>query len=129
MPFPRVYSFSAHLPPPATPGENWIAADFTFSDVSPKKLFTIPTNYRIITAQIVIQTVFDDATATLTVGTLASPSLFITATENDPSIVGENESNRYLLTTVDTDIYLTINPGTSTQGVGTVLLEFDQPFP
>jgi len=128
MPHPRVYGIpSPHSP--ATPGENWVAADFNFDDASPKKLFTIPVNYRIITCQIVIETPFDDDTATLTVGTLAEFDKFMAADQNEPTVIGENESNPYLLTTVDTDIYITINPAAAVQGIGTVLLEFDQPFP
>jgi hypothetical protein len=128
MPFPRIYG----LPRPhtiSTPGENWIAFDFKYNDASPEKCFTIPKDYRIITAQIVITVPFNDAASKLKIGTLAQADKYMTDTENVPSEIGENESNPYELLANDTDVYVTIIPATATQGEGTVLIEFDQPFP
>lgn len=128
MPFPRIYG----LPRPhsvETPGENWIAFDFNYNDASPEKCFMIPATYRIITAQIIITVPFNDAAATLKLGTLAQADKYMADTENVPSEVGENESNPYDLLSLDTDVYITINPMAATQGEGVVLIEYDQPFP
>ena len=128
MPFPRVYGIpQPHSP--YTPGENWIAKDFNWDDGSPVNLFTIPKDYRIITCQIVITTAFNDIDSTLMLGTLAQADRFMTEEENEPNVVGENESNPYYMTPVNTDFYLTINKEGTSQGAGTVLVEFDQPFP
>lgn len=126
--FPRIYPFRTP-PPPYTPGENWLARDFNWNTPSPFNLYTIPINYRIITCQIRIHTPFNDAASKLKVGTLAIANRFMTEDENVPNEIGEYESNPYLLTSAATDIYITITPAAASQGFGTVLLEFDQPFP
>jgi hypothetical protein len=128
MPFPRVYGINAGGGP-STPDKTWVAENFLFSDASPKKVFTIPAGYSIITCQIIINTVFDDATTTLKVGTLALDNKYMADTANSPTESGEYETNPYQAVLVDTDIYLTLAPGASTQGAGVVQLELSQPLP
>lgn len=128
MPFPRVYAINTSASP-ITPDKTWIAENFIFSDASPKKVFTVPAGYSIITCQIVITTPFDDPTALLKVGTLALVSKYMADTANDPSVSGEYETNPYEAVVADTDVYLTLTPGVSIQGAGVVQMELDQPLP
>lgn len=126
MPFPRVYplQWGSSVVPPL--GENWLAKDFIFSDASPLLCFPMKAGWRIITCQVVIQVPFNDAAATLKVGNLGLDDRYMTDTENNPLETGEYEANPYEYLLADEDIYLTIAPGASIQGRGTVLMEFDQ---
>lgn len=128
MPFPRIYGINGGGGP-VSPDKTWIAENFLFSDTSPKKVFTIPAGYSLITCQVVITTPFNDIAATLQVGDIALANKFMSDTGNNPAESGEYESNPYQAFTVDTDIYLTINLGTATQGAGVVQMEVDQPLP
>lgn len=128
MPFPRVYPLQASGGS-VSPDKTWIAEDFAFTDASPKKVFTIPAGYSIITCQVIITTVFNDPIATLKVGTLALVNKYMTDTANDPTQLGEYETNPYQAVLVDTDIYLSIAAGAATQGVGVVQMELSQPLP
>lgn len=128
MPFPRIYGINGGGSP-TPPDRTWIAENFIFSDSSPKKVFTIPAGYSLITCQVVITTPFNDIATTLEVGDIALANKFMSDTGNNPAESGEYESNPYQAFTVDTDIYLTINLGAATQGAGVVQMEVDQPLP
>lgn len=128
MPFPRVYGINGGAGP-ISPDKTWIGENFIFSDASPKKVFTVPAGYSIITCQIIIITAFDDVATTLKVGTLALNNKYMNDTANVPTESGEYETNPYQAVLVDTDIYLTLSPGASIQGSGVVQMELDQPLP
>lgn len=106
-----------------------ISEPFTFNDGAAHKLFTIPLNSRIISCKIEITTPFNDATATLTVGTLATANKYMQTTENIPSTVDEYVANPYDLLTANTDIYLTVVKAAATAGAGVIIIEYAPVLP
>lgn len=104
-----------------------MVASFNYNDSSPKSLFSLPAGTKILTCQIIIQSDFNDAAATLSVGDSGDDDRYMQVQENVPSASGEYEANRYYLLPGVTTIELKITPGTSTQGSGQVVIEYKQP--
>jgi hypothetical protein len=100
---------------------------FSYNDPSPKNLITLPANTRILTCQIIITQVFNDPNATLTVGDAGVPNRFMQDSQNFPDDLAEYEANMFYELPASTTIILTINPGSSTQGQGRVVIEYKQP--
>lgn len=100
---------------------------FAYNEASPKTIITLPATTRIVSAQIIITQSFDDAAATLTLGDSGDPDRLMEASENDPASSGEYEASRFYELPAPTTIELTINPATSTQGSGQVVIEYKQP--
>jgi hypothetical protein len=124
MPMPRIYNI-ASMAAAGGSTEEVLSGTFSFGDISPKKVFTVPTNCRIITCQVIIDIPFDDVAATLTVGKLGDMSKYMAANQNIASESGEYQNDPYEFTSGAVDIYVTINKGASIQGQGIVLLEID----
>ena len=76
----------------------------------------------IIDTELVIETAFDDASATLELGTFADTDLILTSSQNAPYQVGSYGTQCNFDFSVADSIILTLNPGTSTQGSGYILL-------
>lgn len=99
--------------------------DFLFDSVSPVSLGTIAAGKVLISITVHIQEEFDDAAATLSVGVEGDPDSLMGEAMIVPSQV---EMFRVLIGDgfeSDTELFLTITPGISTQGSGYVELEFD----
>lgn len=110
---------------------------FAYGDATPKYLYTIKANRVIEYVQIIINYPFDDPTTTLEVG-VANPGsplsydydVLMSADENFPTEVGTYESSTVTTYPDDTDIYLTISPGSSTEGWGVVRIVYQKrPLP
>ena len=95
---------------------------FSFSTPSPMTLANLKAGDIIDEADVVITTVFDDAAATLEVGTVASPGLVLPTTKIDPTILDRTftSSVKHEISVAEI-LRLTISPGASTQGAGFVL--------
>lgn len=106
-----------------------ISQTFNYNDTSPKKLFTIPYNNRIISCKIEITGAFNDATATLQVGTLATPNKYMDVSVNVPSVIDVYESLPYDVLAANTDVYVTIVPAAATAGAGVIILEYAPVLP
>ena len=128
MPFPRIYKLT-QTPSPSTPGREIVTKTFEFDDASPKKVFTLVAGFRVLTAQIIINEIFDDPAATLELGDGVTVDKYISANDNIPNELGEYEANPYVVLTANLDFYLTIVKGASTQGKGVVVVVYDQPLP
>jgi hypothetical protein len=98
---------------------------FAFNTASPATVFNIPAGARILTIGLQIGTAFDDPSATIKIGDAGQDDRLMTVAQNVPSEIGEYESNPIYQYVSATNILLTISPGTSTQGSGVVIVEFN----
>ena len=97
------------------------AIAFTFTTPSPFVLHAIAPGQSISRAGVIIDTTFDGIGASLSVGTPASPQLFLATADNFPSVLGQYESDKVTPFAIGDTIQLTINPGAApTQGAGFV---------
>ena len=105
-------------------GLKWISPSevevrFYYGDATPKPLVTVPANKVIQEVLLSVLTAFDDPTATLSV----EPGLLATS-ENLPSVTGNYGSVPGIEFGTSTLLTLNISPGTSTQGMGVVTINF-----
>lgn len=105
--------------------DNTVDMRFDFGDASPRLVTTVPANKVIKAAAIVILEEFDDPTAVLTLGDAIDPDGLIQASDNEPSVEGTYLIAPGLSYGLNTQIFLTISPGTSTSGSGLVTLTFE----
>ena len=97
------------------------AQPFTFATPSPLVLGTLPAGSVVVRVVVDIEVAFDDPAATLQVGTLAAPGLFLGTTDIVPQ--SANQYSTEMVTPTAAQVQLTIAPGASTQGSGTVYYE------
>ncbi len=103
-----------------SPGpDGWVA--FAFGTASPLTLQALAAGAVVEFALVVIETVFDDPTATLKVGTVATPDLVLGTGEIKATAIGQYASDIAHEVAVPEFLKLTISPGASTQGAGHVL--------
>ena len=95
---------------------------FQFDTVSPLTLFNLIASDTIDKVEVCITEAFDDSAATLEVGTVGNPSLIFSSSQINPQKVGDYVCDQNFLITVAEVLRLTINPGTSTQGKGFVVI-------
>ena len=105
-------------------GLRWVSPSeveirFYFGDATPKPLVTVPANKVIQEVLLTIITPLNDPAATLSV----EPSLLAT-TENLPTVAGSYGSVPGVEFGTPTLLTLNISPGTSTQGMGVVTINF-----
>jgi hypothetical protein len=106
-----------------TPAVEYIKYPFTFLSATPQTVYTLITGEMVTDTELVIETVYDDNAATLSVGVAVDVELIIAIKGNDPTKLGNYGNNENYEFGVDTAILLTLAPGASTQGSGYVLLE------
>ena len=99
-----------------------IAINFSFNSGTPMILLNVPPGLWVEESGLVITDDFDDPLATLEIGTVATPDLLLSALENAPSVIGDYFNDEKFKITLSEILRLTINPGTSTKGSGTVFL-------
>ena len=99
-----------------------IVVNFDYNTASPMTLLNVPPGIWVDKCDVVITDEFDDAAATLQAGTVASPSLFLATNQIDPTVKGtysSDDNHKMLLAEI---LRLTLDPGASTKGSGTVIL-------
>lgn len=96
---------------------------FTFSTGSPLVLGLVFAGQVLDRASLLITTAFNDALATLQLGTTAIPGLVFGVGDARPSVVGQYEHNALVSFPANDLLRLTITPGTSTQGAGILLFK------
>lgn len=101
---------------------NTVEVRFDFGDATPKPIVTVPANRVVRAASINILTAFDDAAATLELGT---PDDLMEATDSAPSMLGTYGTEPSVQYGIDTLVELTITAGTSTQGSGLVTIQLE----
>ena len=107
-------------------GTHHIVVNFSFGDATPALLGNVPAGKRVLQGWINIVTAFDGIGAALTVGSVAAPGDLLAADANLPSLVASYEFAPNVAYLVDTDVFLTIVPGSgATQGSGQVVLQIE----
>ncbi len=108
--------------PAGSPGATY-SADFAWGDATPIVVMSVPLNYLIVAASVVIENEFDGAGAAITIGLTSDADVLMPADGNYPDTEGRYEHNPGVRAT-DGLIYLTIVPGAgATQGSGTIYVE------
>jgi hypothetical protein len=100
----------------------YVTIPFNYNDPSPKLVAVVPANKVVSQVNVIINTPFTDPAATVSLGTLANTNLLLSATDSKPNIVGSYAALPGVKFLSDTHIILTINPGTSSAGVGWLVL-------
>ena len=97
---------------------------FQYNVVSPFPLITVPAGVLVKSITTYVEQAFDDPTAILSVGDLIDPE----ALQNNviPDEAAAYQSTPVLEFAVDTDIFLYVSPGTSTQGAGIISIELQE---
>jgi hypothetical protein len=107
---------------PSSGGDGSVVVPFAFGDASPHIITSIKTGNIVKDAELVIEAAFDDASATLALGTAASPAALLPASKVDPTVECTFATDENYIAPVDETVILTITPGISTSGSGYVLL-------
>lgn len=102
--------------------EEAICVTFNYNDLSPVVLTTLNAGDKVIISEIKISTPFDDVASFVRLGTPASPDLLMRAIDSKTSRIGTYSSQQNEDIAVGTTLQLIISPGTSTQGVGQVIV-------
>lgn len=104
--------------------DGYIKVPFTYNNPSPKNVAIVPANAVVSQVDVIITTPFNDANATLSLGTVANTSLLLNTTDSKPNIAGTYAAMPGQLFLSDTWAVLTINPGSSTTGSGMIVIYY-----
>jgi len=104
-------------------GSATIKHSFSYNTASPIEITDLAAGDTVIQVFLKIETPFDDANATITVGSVSLPSEYLAAGDSDPT----QASTVYESTPVDEvlapeNLIVTISPGASTQGTATLIV-------
>ena len=97
---------------------------FNYGDATPKNLVLVPANSIITSVSIILLTAFDDPASTLSVGDAGDVNRLLATTDNTTQITGTYTTEPAYKYLSSTQITLSISPGTSTQGNGIVLINY-----
>lgn len=98
---------------------------FSYGDVSPEFIAVIPANMIVYSIEMIINTPFNGASPTLSVGDPGNYARLMTTAENNPLVAGTYSSTPSLAYSTNTNTYLSIVPGAGcTQGNGTVTIRY-----
>lgn len=110
--------------PAGTSGDGLLpAVNFAFGDASSVVVTTTADDSVEVTRLVLeIETPFNGTGATISVGTLAQPTLLMTTEQNTPYIAATFDLAPGVELSPSTGIYLTINAGTASQGSGKLVI-------
>ena len=112
---------------PGINGSGAIFVNFAYGDATPAALILAIPNKLVYKVQLHIKTPFDGVGASLQVGDATSLDRLMKSTENDPALVGSNETNPAYAYGAETPLLLSINAGAgATQGSGLLILYIQQ---
>ena len=107
------------------PIELTVSNTYSYGNVSPQLLATIPANKTIYQIELINQVSFNGTSPILTVGDASNYSSLMNSTQNDPTMVGTYESTPSFSYSSVTPVYLSITPGSgTTQGSGLVIIRY-----
>lgn len=110
--------------PQGPAGTPRIEVPFSYGDATPAQLFTTSAGKLIERITIFIETAFDGASPSLTIGDEDNPALLMGSFENDPTEEAAYQVTPNLYYETDTQILLFISPGLgASQGSGLVVVE------
>lgn len=96
---------------------------FDFNDSGPLLIYTAPPGGKVIlSVELYVSEAFDDAAATAVVGTTGTPDLLMQNDDLNLQAVGDYENNPVIEVAGGEQVFLTLTPGTSTQGKGGVII-------
>lgn len=104
--------------------DGYIKVPFQYNNPSPKNVAIVPANAVVSQVDVIVTIPFNDANATLSLGTVANTSLLLNTTDSKPNIAGTYAAMPGQLFVSDTWAVLTINPGSSTTGSGMIVIYF-----
>lgn len=99
--------------------------EFDFEDGTTVNIgATIPADMIVTGIRVRTDTVWDDATSSIKAGITGDDDLLFNTFKADLTTAGMYMIDEFVKTTVETQFFLTLSHGTSTQGSGAVLLEY-----
>jgi len=98
--------------------------NFTWDLLSPVNIKLLKEGRRILKVQIIIDTVFNDPSAYMSVGTSGLPELLMSANMIDLFSVAKYEADPDYLVVGEMMVQLFITPYATTQGAGTIILYY-----
>jgi len=108
-------------------GEQTYTMAFSYGDVSPELITTIPSGMLIFNIELIIQTAFNGTSPVLTVGDSANYSSLMSSSQNLPSVAGTYETTPSFAYGSNTQIYISITPGSgTTQGNGYIVVRYQK---
>jgi hypothetical protein len=108
-------------------GSGGLEYAFAYGDATPAVIVTAPAGKIIYGVEVHIVEPFNGVGASIIVGDAGDPDRLMAAHENEPSLVGANETNPAYKYATDTPVRLTINPGAgASQGSGLLTLNIQQ---
>lgn len=109
--------------PPGQPGGTVPPIPFGYGD-APGTIWTAPAAGTLAVARLKMTVPFDDAAASLSLGTAEDHEAVLPADLNAPSLIAEYEYTPDLRLAADQPIWIYPSPGTSVAGAGIVFLTF-----
>lgn len=106
----------------ATANDEDIVVPFTYLSGASISITTLTENATISKVRTFIETVFNDATATLSVGLAGNEEILQATNENDLTSIGSYESWAERDLVVGNELQIFLSAGTSTQGSGRVVV-------
>lgn len=101
---------------------NFVTIPFSYNSSTPVNILMMAANMLIYDCSIIIETAFNDPTSTLSVGDSGNPSRLMSSVDNSSTIENTYKTTPSHKYGSNTQVTLTITPGTSTQGSGYVVL-------
>ena len=108
------------IPSSTSSGANTFKVTFAFNTASPVTIAALATGDVVMITNLTITTTFDDAAATLQIGVAGDTGAVIDTTDNVPGTAANYQSITPYTAVSNTNLILSINPGTATQGAGTI---------
>lgn len=103
-----------------------VSISFDWGDATPKPLMVAPADKMILSIRLVIEEEFDGVGSALMIGDSGDADRLMLATDNDPASIGEYEVAPDYAYLIDTQLTLSITPGSgASTGGGTVLIEIE----
>lgn len=108
------------IPSSVSSGANTFKQTFAFNTGSPLTITTLAFGDVVMITNLQITTAFNDANATLQIGVTGDTGAVISTGDNTPGVVANYQSLTPYTATANTDLILTLSPGTSNTGAGTI---------
>jgi hypothetical protein len=105
-------------------GPSALECQWNFGDASPKNLYLSTSGTIVYKVSLVVITALNGDAPRICIGTSSYAEALMAYTDNAPHQAGTYETVPGKLYTVDTQITLTIDPSTSTEGNGMVIINY-----
>jgi len=106
------------------PIELTVSNTYSYGNVSPQLLATIPANKTIYQVEIIVEAIMNGTSPVLTVGDASNYSSLMSSTQNNPAVIGTYYSTPSFQYSNVTPVYLSITPNGSSTGNGLVIIRY-----